>query len=48
MDETQQATPAVTGTTIKPTPVTYNVTEVVVAPIVTTLPTDCNIVITVL
>ena len=37
-----QANPAEIGTTIKPIPVTDNVTDVVVEPIVTTVSTDSN------
>ena len=37
-----QAIPADCGTTIKPTPVTDNVTDVVVAPIITTVSSDSN------
>ena len=42
------ATPAELGTTIKPTPVTDNVSDVVVAPIITIVSTDSNIVFRVL
>ena len=42
------ANPAEIGTTIKPTPVTDNVTCVVVEPIITTVWTDSNIEVSVL
>ena len=42
------AIPAEIGTTIKPTPVTYKVTDVVVAPIMTTVSTDSSIEVSVL
>ena len=42
------AIPAEIGTTIKPTPVTDNVTGVVVEPIITTVWTDSNIEVSVL
>ena len=42
-DDRAPATPAETGTTIKQTTVIKNVTNVVVAPIITTVSTDSNI-----
>ena len=43
-----QATPVEIGTTINPTPVTDNATDVVLAPIITIVSTDCKTVLRVL
>ena len=43
-----QATPATTGKTIKPTPVTDRLIEVEVAPMITILSTDSNTIFEVL